>query len=146
MKDVFNRASVTHYDAKGQVDWTARNVTPLQFDNQGQVLFQAFSPTLPDRNVATRFGYDGLGRTILVTETGMLTGSFTLASRLFSQAEERVTRTQYDTQSRPITVTLNYRVGMPPTADTNVNLYTRYDGAGNVITQTDALGRRTFMQ
>ena len=146
VKDVFNRASVTHYDAKGQVDWTARNLTPLQFDSQGQGIFQAFSPANPDRNVASRYGYDGLGRTVLVTETGLLTGTFTLATRQFSQAAERVTRTMYDSLSRPMTVTLNYQSGQPSTADMNVNLYTRYDGAGNVITQTDALSRRTYMQ
>lgn len=146
VRDVLGRYQVTHYDAKGQVDWTARNVTPLQLDAQGQVIFQAFSTVNPDRNVATRYGYDGLGRTVLVTETGILTGSFTLATQQFSQAAERVTRTQYDSLSRPITVTLNFQSGQPLTADTNVNLYTRYDGAGNVITQTDALGRRTYTQ
>lgn len=146
VKDGVGRAQVTHYDAKGQVDWTARNVTPLQFDAQGQVVFQAFAPANPDRNVATLYGYDGLGRTALVTETGILTGTFTLATRLFSQASQRVTRTQYDSLSRPITVTLNFQSGQPSTADVNVNLYTRYDGASNVITQTDTLGRRIYTQ
>ena len=146
VRDVLGRSQVTHYDAKGQVDWTARNVTPLQFDSQGQVVAQTFSPATPDRNVATLYGYDGLGRTVLVTETGILTGTFTLATRQFSQATQRVTRTQYDSLSRPITVTLNFQSGQPSTADMNVNLYTRYDGAGNVITQTDTLGRRIYTQ
>lgn len=144
--DPSGRNTVTHYDQHNRINWTARNVIPLASDDQGQVITPTFNSTVPDRNVLTFYGYDGLGRTTLVTETGILTGSFTLATRQFSETAERVTRTQYDSQSRPITVTLNFKPEQPSTADTNVNLYTRYDGAGNVITQTDALGRRFYTQ
>ncbi|NJM09260.1 RHS repeat protein, partial [Candidatus Gracilibacteria bacterium] len=146
VRDALGRATATHYNARGRVDWRIRNVSPLSFDAQGQVVFQGFTPTQAAANVATRYGYDGLGRTTLVTETGILTGSFTLATRSFSAAAERVTLTEYDALSRPMTVTLNYRPGVTASADTNVRMYTRYDGAGNVITQTDALGRRSYTQ
>ena len=46
----------------------------------------------PDANVDTVYGFDGLGRTTLVTETGILTGTFDLATRTFSSATERWTR------------------------------------------------------
>jgi hypothetical protein len=65
------------------------------------------------------------------------------ATLRFTDVYTRVTRTEYDSLSRPVTMTLNYRPGLPVLADTNVKLYTRYDGASNVITQTDALGRWT---
>jgi YD repeat-containing protein len=81
-----------------------------------------------------------------VTETGLLTGTFNTSTLLFSSTTSRTTRTEYDMLSQPVTVTLNYQAGLPSTTDSNIKLYTRYDGAGNVITQTDALGRWTVMQ
>ncbi|MFP4440377.1 MAG: discoidin domain-containing protein, partial [Chloroflexaceae bacterium] len=146
VQDVLGRADVTHYDAAGRMDWTARNLTPFQVDADGLPLFQAFDPATPDQNVATFYGYDGLGRTTLVTETGILTGTFDPATRSFSQATERVTRTEYDELSRPVTVTLNYQPGVPAGPDVNVQTLTQYDGAGNVTWQRDALGRWTHME
>src|SRR5262245_51728352 len=125
--------SFTHYNSKGQVDWTVRNPR----DGSGLPVvptsLPTYSPTRPDATVVTRYGYDGLGRTAVVTETGILTGSFTLATRTFSQAAERVTRTEYDTLSRPVTVTLNYQPGQPvdSQAAVNVRTLTYYDGASN---------------
>ena len=145
VKNVLGQYDVTRYTAAGQVEATARNLLPLTLDAQGQPVIPAFSPGQPDRNVATFYSYDGLGRTVLVTETGILTGSFTLATKTFSQATTRTTRTEYDSLSRPMTVTLNYQPGLPVDTlpDVNVRTLTRYDGAGNPIWQRDALGRWT---
>ena len=145
VKHVLGSYDVTRYNAAGQVEATARNVLPLSLDSAGQPVIPPFSRTQPDRNVATQYGYDGLGRVVLVTETGILTGSFDLASLTWSQATTRTTRTEYDSQSRPVTVTLNYQPGRPVDTlpDVNVRTLTRYDGAGNPIWQRDALGRWT---
>jgi RHS repeat-associated protein len=142
-RDALGHYTATHYNAAGRVDWTARSLAPLTLDSQGQPILQPFSPVTPDTNVATLYGYDGLGGTELVTETGILDGGFDPATLRFSTATTRVTRTEYDQLSRPVTTTLNYRPGLPTSADTNVRLYTHYDDAGNVVEQIDALGRST---
>ncbi|HEU4321507.1 MAG TPA: DUF6531 domain-containing protein [Roseiflexaceae bacterium] len=145
VRDALGQVQATRYDARGRVSWQVQNLHPLQLDPHGQPLLQPFSAAAPDRNVATLYGYDGLGRTAFVTQTGVLTGTFDPATRTWSEATLRVTRTQYDALSRPVTVTLNYQrrqpLGTPP--DINVQLLTRYDAAGNVAWQRDALGRWT---
>jgi RHS repeat-associated protein len=145
VRDVLDRYDVTHYDAKGRVDWRARHF--VQNGWSGGTLPgspPAYSASAPDRNVATFYGYDGLGRTAFVTETGILTGTFNVNTLQFSQATQRVTRTEFDTLNRPVTVTLNYRPApISASADRNVQLITHYDLAGNVIGQRDALGRWT---
>jgi RHS repeat-associated protein len=146
VQDALGRRSVTHYNDKGQVDWTARNVQPFQTDGQGQVTFQAYSVANPDRNVATLYRYDGLGRTSLVTETGILTGTFNVTLLQFTTAISRTTRTEYDSLSRPMTVTLNFLPGQPSNSQQNVKLYTRYDAAGNPTEQTDGIGRITLTE
>lgn len=135
-RDALGHYAATHYSDGGQVDWSVRNLTPLSFDTQGQPIFQVFSPAQPDANVATLYGYDGLGRTTLVTQTGILDGTFNPSTLQFSDATARVTKTEYDALSRPITTTLDY-------GGLNVQVLTYYDGAGNVIWQRDALGRWT---
>jgi RHS repeat-associated protein len=144
--DTLGQVDLTHYDAAGRVDWSTRNAVGALFDAHGLPIYQAYSRLAPDRNVNTLYGYDGLGRSTFVTETGILTGTFNTSTLQFSDVTTRTTGTEYDGLSRPMTVTLNYRAGLPSTADMNIPLYTRYDGAGNVITQTDALGRWTVMQ
>jgi RHS repeat-associated protein len=144
--DTLGHVSLTHYNEQGFVDWTMQNAVDVQYDAFGQPIYEAFSAAQPDRNVSTLYQYDGLGRTSLVTETGLLTGSFDPVLLQFSSTDTRTTRYQYDELSRPMTVTLNYRPSLPATADTNIELYTRYDGAGNVITQTDTLGRWTVIE
>jgi YD repeat-containing protein len=144
VRNVLGRYDVTHYDARGRVDWRARNF--VQSGWSGGVLPAsppAYSPAAPDRNVATFYGYDGLGNSAFVTETGILTGTFNTTTLQFSDVTTRTTRTEYDTLSRPITVTLNYQPGLSPSADRNVQLLSRYDAAGNVTWQRDALGRWT---
>ena len=147
VRNALGQVDATHYNAKGQVDWTIRNLSPLVVDAQGQPVFRAFVPAQPDANVATLYAYDGLGRTTLVTETGLLAGSFNLATRTFSDSATRVTRTEYDTLSRPITTTLNYRPELPTGTlpDVNVQTLAKYDEASNLIQQRDTLGRWRYI-
>ncbi|WP_110514293.1 RHS repeat-associated core domain-containing protein [Herpetosiphon llansteffanensis] len=143
---------VTSYDSAGRVRWIVDNALtgsgvptiPTLTGNP-----PAFSPSYPSGNVATLFGYDWLGRTTLVTQTGILTGTFNPSTLLWSSSTTRVTRTEYDALSRPVTTTLNYRADInggqfsPQYTDVNVQTYTYYDGAGNVTWTRDALRRWT---
>ena len=78
----------------------------------------------------TRYGYDTVGNRVLVTDT-----------------LNRVTKTEYDTLrvNRPVTVTLNYSPSLPLNhlSVYNIRSITGYDAAGNIVAQTDALGRVT---
>jgi len=141
VKSPLGRYDATHYAAAGRADWTIQNLVSFQIDSDGLPIFQAFDSAAPEANVATLYAYDGLGRTTLVTETGLLDGSFDPLTRTFSGETTHTTFTEYDDQSRPITVTLNYQPGLPAGPDVNVQTLTRYDAAGNVIGQRDALGR-----
>jgi RHS repeat-associated protein len=152
VRDALGRIDRTHYNTAGQVDWMVRNyVHPdahLPVGLGGPAVYDpdqlpSYSPLWPDENVVTQYQYDGLGRTTLVTETGSFAGAFDRQTRSFSQATTRATRIEYDALSRPITTTLNYRPSVASSADTNVVLATRYDGAGNIIWQRDAYGRWT---
>jgi YD repeat-containing protein len=104
--------------------------------------------------VATLTGYDGFGRTTLVTQTGILTGAITLSNGLptFTGTTTRVTRTQYDTLSRPITVTENYQPAInggifhANAPDVNLQTITQYDADGNIILERDTAGRWTFTE
>jgi YD repeat-containing protein len=86
IRDTLGHYSVTHYAENGRVDWVARNQVPFELDSQGQPAFHAFDPARPDANSATLFGYDSLGRTVLVTETGLLAGYQYLAPHLLGRA------------------------------------------------------------
>jgi RHS repeat-associated protein len=141
--DVSGRLDATQYNAYGQVAWTIRNLQPVILNTNGEPVVPAtppaFNPAYPDRNVATLYGYDGLGRTVLVTETGLLTGVFSPTTRRFSDHTTRVSRTEYDSLDRPITVTLNYQPSN--VADANFQTVMTYDGAGNLTGQRDSYGR-----
>jgi YD repeat-containing protein len=147
VRDTLGHYSVTHYNAQGQVDWTVKNLQPVQLDGQGNPILPAtppaYSPSQTDANVATLYGYDGLGRTQLVTQTGILTGTFNLANRTFSAATTRATRYDYDSLGRLATTTLNYVPGAGSGPGVNVVTQTKYDNQGNVTWQQDALGRWT---
>lgn len=147
-QDALGIYAATHYNPQGQVDWTARNIVPLQLDGSGQVILPSFDPATPEQNVARLIQYDGLGRTSLVTETGLLAGAFDPLTRHWSEAAIRATRIEYDDLSRPITTTLNYRPDQPlgTLPDVNVQLLQYYDGAGNVIWARDGLGRWTYTE
>jgi len=147
VRDALGHYDAARYNASGQTDWTARNLSPVAIDASGQPVMPvtppAFTPAQPDQNVATFYGYDGLGRETLVTQTGILTGTFSAATRTFSDATTRTTRTGYDAQDNPVTTTLNYRPDLPVGAfpDVNAQTVTQYDPQGNVRGQRDALGR-----
>jgi len=152
VRDALGHYDAAHYNASGQTDWTARNLSPVALDTSGQpvmpVIPPAFTPAQPDQNVATFYGYDGLGRETLVTQTGILAGTFSAATRTFGDATTRTTRTEYDAQDNPVTTTLNYRPDLPVGAfpDVNAQTLTQYDPQGNVRGQRDALGRWTYIQ
>jgi YD repeat-containing protein len=137
-RDALGHYDVTHYNAAGQVDWSARNFSASGWSGGSTQpsSLPAYTPAAPDANVATVYGYDGLGRTALVTQTGILTGTFNPSTLQFSSATTRVTKTEYDALSRPVTTTLD--VG-----GLNIQALTYYDGTGNVTWQRDALGRWT---
>ncbi len=106
----------------------------------------AYTPAAADQNVATLYGYDALGRQTLVTQTGILTGTFNAASQQFSAVATRTTGTAYDAAGRPLTTTQNL-VGSgvfdPAHPDQNVRTARQYDAAGNTLWQVDALNRWT---
>jgi len=163
--DPLGRYSATHYNGAGQADWTARDYVPAGQGPAGQgpalplppivtlpATPPAFAPAHPDQNVATSYGYDALGQQTLVTQTGILTGTFDPGADAFGAAATRTTLTQYDGVGHAITTTLNYQPGAtlpdaqpgqgPETAsDTNLRTVTRDDLAGNVTWQRDTLGR-----
>jgi YD repeat-containing protein len=148
VRDALGHYQATHYDALSRVDWTVQNLTGFSGGTSLPALPPAFSPSQPDANVATFTRYDGLGRVTETRQTGLLSGTFSLATRQFSQTGERRTRTAYDALSRPITVTLNYQDGAfdPARPDEDLQSLTRYDGAGNVSWQRDPFGRWTHTQ
>lgn len=147
--------NVTSYDSAGRVRWVVDNAlngsgVPTVPSLTGNP--PTFSPSYPSGNVSTLYGYDWLGRTAFVTQTGVLTGTFNPSTLLWSGSTSRVTRTEYDVLSRPVTTTLNYRPDInggqfnSTYADVNVHTYTYYDGAGNVTWTGDALFRWTHIE
>ncbi len=145
-RDATNRyTSVRHYDAHGRVDWEVRNPRTAANAPYLPTTVPVYAPTQPDANVVTTYTYDNLGRLSVRTESGIDSGTFNTATLQWSAATTRATRTEYDALSRPVTTTLNYRpdIVTNPPVDVNVQTYTYYDGAGNVIWQSDMSGRWT---
>lgn len=85
-----------------------------------------FTSTTPNLNRTTGYGYDPLGRQVVVTDTLGI-----------------ATHTDYDALSRPIRTVLNYRPDLPSDATTNITTTLEYDAVDQVITSTEVLGRRT---
>ncbi|MBI5566904.1 MAG: hypothetical protein HY870_18545, partial [Chloroflexi bacterium] len=116
--DSLGRITVNAYDKADQLIAVTAN-----FTTTGGVDPNAF-------NLTTRYGYDGFGRQIAVTDT-----------------LQHVTRNYYDRAGRLISVTVNFTTtgGVDPTA---YNLTTRYgyDAVGNQIAITDTLGRVTHYE
>lgn len=146
VQDTFGRyVRVMSYNTAGQLTWEVANPRDSNGNPVVPTAQPSYSPTRPDANVVTQYGYDGLNRTSLITQTGILTGTFNTTTRQFSAATQRVTSLTYDAWSRPTTVTLNYVAGAPvdSSADVNLRLITYYDGRGNTTWQRDTLGRWT---
>lgn len=149
-QDAAGRYTYTHYNQAGQVDWSARNFVRAAWNESALPATEpppAFSASAPDQNVVTLYGYDSLGRTVLVTETGLLDNQAqrnpATGQASFASALTRVTRSEYDELGRPFRVTANYRPDAPAGPDVNVQTLAFYDGAGNLIWQRDGLGRWT---
>ena len=147
VRDTLGHYTVTHYNDLGQIDWTVKNLQPVTLDGNGNPIIPAtppaFLPSQTDANVATLFGYDDVGRTQLITQTGILTGTFTPATRSFSAATTRTTKYDYDSLGRLAATTLNYQPGTPVGPDVNVQTTNTYDAQGNLTWTRDALGRWT---
>jgi RHS repeat-associated protein len=141
VRDALGRYTATQYDESGRVRWTTQNLTGFSGGTSLPANPPPFNPATPDANVTTFYAYNGMGQTTLITQTGILTGSFDLATRQFSAATERVTRYEYDDSGRLVTTTLNYRPGEPSGPDVNVQTIQYTDGAGNITWQRDPLGR-----
>ncbi len=135
----YNLRTEYGYDAVGRriaITDTLGHVTRNFYDEAGRLLhkienYQAGRPQNDEGqyNRITAYGYDLLGNQVRITDTLGI-----------------VTATEYDALRRPIRITANYRPGEPADAETNVVQETEYDGNGNVVRSTDALGRVTFTE
>ncbi|HEY1013263.1 MAG TPA: SBBP repeat-containing protein [Herpetosiphonaceae bacterium] len=142
---------VTHYTALGKVDWVVdnpRDATGAPFVPTPATL-RPYDPARPSENILTRYAYDGLGRTTLITETGHLAGEPQVIGGVpvWPAAPPLVTRMDYDLY-HPISVTRNFRPEIPASAldsSANVQSFTAYNEAGDLAEVTDALGRRTLI-
>jgi YD repeat-containing protein len=122
MRDPLNRWVSQQYDAIGQVIRTYQNCT-------GGGAPQTCGSQTVDQNVLTQFGYDRLGRTMVVTD-----------------ALGAATRTFYDGLGRTITSTLNYKGSgtyNPTNPDENVRTLYAYDALGQTRAVTDVLNAAT---
>jgi YD repeat-containing protein len=120
--DTLGRVNRNVYGTNGQLIKTIVNADPARAQNE-----------LHQYNITTEYGYDAAGRQVLVTDT-----------------LGHVSRTDYDVQSRPVTVTTNYKDSVydPAHPDEDFVHVTQYDPAGNAIAQIDpstgsGLGRVT---
>ena len=115
--DTLGRVTRNVYDTNGQLIKTIINFDPARAQNE-----------LNQYNITTAYGYDVAGHQILVTDT-----------------LGYVSKTDYDPQSRPVTMTTNYKDGVynPAYPDEDILRVTHYDPAGNAIAQIDPLGRVT---
>jgi RHS repeat-associated protein/uncharacterized repeat protein (TIGR01451 family) len=114
------------YDAGGRVLHTTDElgrVTTLVYDAADRLL-QATGPT----GLSVFYEYDGVGQQTVVTDT-----------------LGRVTRFGYDVLNRPVTITASYQDGVfdPARPDEDLITLKRFDAAGNLIAETDELGRVT---
>jgi len=115
--DTLGRASRNEYDTYGRLVTVTQNYLPGQSQNY-----------LNQYNLMSFTGYDAAGNVVTRTDT-----------------LGRISITRYDSLNRPITTTTNYVDGVfvPNRPDEDILTANGYDAAGNVITQTDALGRMT---
>ncbi len=136
----YNLATEYDYDDAGRqtaVTDTLGHVTRNWYDDAGRLISTTVNYTttssqqnyLNQYNIITRYGYDDTGKQILVTDT--LT---------------HTTRTFYNPLGQTTVVTTNYVLGGPFDAQTNLTRTTGYDPVGNVVTQTDTLGRKTVTE
>jgi YD repeat-containing protein len=113
--DALGRMTVSAYDDADRLVAVTRNYATTSSEQN----------YLDTSNLITRYGYDGFGRQVLVTDT-----------------LSRVTRNGYDDAGRLVSVTVNYSPTVGQNDLNQYNLITRYgyDAAGNQILVTDTLG------
>jgi RHS repeat-associated protein len=117
------RQTVTEYDSLGRV---SRSVTNWQDG--------VFDPGDPDADVETRYGYDAVGNTTIVTDTvGHMTRTF----------YDKLNRVQGTIDNWDGSTTLDDCAGLPAERDDNICTLYQYDEVGNTIIVTDTLGRMT---
>jgi len=112
--------TVNAYDAGDNLVRVTRNVLPGYPQNHQDMY-----------NLVTEYGYDAVGRRVLVTDTlGM------------------VSYTEYDTAGQVARTTRNYLPGQPQNYQNTYNLVTEYgyDDAGRQILVTDTLGTVTYTE
>ncbi|HIP70625.1 MAG TPA: RHS repeat protein, partial [Anaerolineae bacterium] len=140
----YNLCSLTGYDQFGRVLTTTDSLgrqTVNEYDSLGRVSRTivnwedgVFDPNQPDRDVATRYQYDAVGNTVIVTD-----------------AAGRMTRTFYDELNRVKGTIENWDgqtalancAAQPAERDNNICTQYQYDELGNTVIVTDALGRMT---
>jgi RHS repeat-associated protein len=121
-RDTLNRWVSQQYDAIGQVIKTYQNCT-------GGGAPQSCGSQTTDQNVLTQFGYDRLGRTVVVTD-----------------ALGFATRTFYDGVGRTSKTIRNYKnagVFNPNAPAENVSTTYGYDALGQTLVVTDVLNAAT---
>ncbi len=135
----YNLVTEYGYDRAGRQVWvtdTLGQVNHSVHDGAGRLIKSIQNYTAGEAqnylnlyNLTTEYGYDEVGRQYLVTDT-----------------LSHVSKTEYDALNRPVTVTANYKAGGPFDAQTDLTRTTGYDANGNVVTQTDTIGRMTVTQ
>ncbi len=116
--DTLGRVTLNEYDPVGRLVKATRNLLAGQPQNYQN-----------EFNIVTQYGYDLQGNQAVITDT-----------------LGRVTKADYDALNRPFKLTQNYLAGQAQNYQNQYNLVTTtgYDGVGNVVTQTDTLGRLTL--
>ncbi|CAG1005510.1 tRNA nuclease WapA [Anaerolineae bacterium] len=130
-RNAYNLITRYGYDGFGHqsaVTDTQNHVTRHYFDPAGRLISTTVNFTLSANadpaqyNLKTWYGYDAAGNQIAITDT-----------------LGRVTRTEYDSLNRPVTVTENFKDGTfnPLVPGEDVKWITRYDPAGNIVEEID---------
>ena len=130
--------NVTEYDSLGRVGRTVSNWDDGVFVPGGYTVGSPIEPPVyipsePDRDIETRYAYDAVGNTVLVTDT---MGS---ATRTFYDELNRVSGS-IDAWSG---YTLDECFNGDPERDEDICTGYVYDEVGNTIIVTDTLGRMT---
>lgn len=143
---LYNLTTHYGYDAVGNrvlVTDTRNLVTKTEFDNLNRPITLTtnyengqYNAAIPDQDIVHVTHYDPAGNVVEQIEMSA------------SGALDRVTRTQYDTLNRPITVTRNFVDGTYSDAQPDLDLVTvtTYDAAGNAVKSLDPAQRPAWFR